>query len=255
MGLAAFLQKSVASRRTWLLLMAGLFVGLVSAMSRGPWVGAAATLAVLLITGPNLGSKLGKVAMAALVGIPILLSTEQGRKVLDYLPFIGTVETQNIDFRERLIDVSLRVLANYPIFGALDFLSHRDMEQMRGGDGIIDMVNTYLAVAMSTGFVGLTLFVAPFLLMLVHIAHILRRIPDKSSELHLLGRALLASTTGILVSIATVASIVAIPIVYLCVLGLGTGYIHFARQRLDQAARAGAPGPRSMAARQRVNIA
>lgn len=243
LGLAVFLCRSVASKRTRLWICVGLCVGLLAAMSRGPWVGAAAMAVVIVFTGPRVTSKLMQVSLWSLLAIPILLSTEQGRKAIDYLPFIGTVEAQNVEFRQRLVEVSLGVLSHFPFFGALDYMSHPDMEQMRGGDGIIDMVNTYLSVAMSTGVVGLTLFATPFLLVIVGILRALYQLPDKEGELHTLGRALLAALVTIIVTIGTVAPIVAIPAVYLCVVGMGAGYLRLVRETQQKTAMLGVVRP------------
>ncbi len=230
LGFMHFLRRSVNSKLQWSLVWLVLFGGMFASVSRGPWVGAVAMFAMLVLTGPNVTSKVGKAIVAAIVLIPIALTTEQGQKMLDYLPFIGTVEARNVDFRQRLIDVSLGVLANFPWFGALDYLSHPDLEQMRGEDGIIDMVNNYLGVAMATGMVGLTLFAAPFVIVVVNLAMTLHRIPDKDNEVHLLGRALLAVIIGILVTIGTVAAIVSVPVVYMAVLGMASGYVHLVKR-------------------------
>ncbi len=236
LAMMVFLRKSITNNRSALLLWLGLSVGLVAAMSRGPWVGAAAMGVVIMVTGPKVASKVLKVGLWSLLLIPIALSTEQGQKMIDYLPFIGTVESANVDFRQRLVEVSLGVLSHFPFFGALDYMSHPDMEQMRGSDGIIDMVNAYLGIAMATGVVGLTLFAMPFLLVMLGILRALYLLPDKNDELHFLGRALLAAIVGILVTIGTVAAIVAIPFVYLAVVGMGVGYLRLVRESLARGA-------------------
>lgn len=235
-ALAVFLRASIPNKRTWWMLMLGLGVGLVAAMSRGPWVGAAAMLVLLLVTGPKVASKTMQAMLWSLLAIPVLLSTQQGQKILDYLPFIGTVEAANVEFRQRLMEVCLGVLSHYPFFGALDFMSHPDMEQMRGGDGIIDMVNTYLIVAMSTGAVGLSLFLGPFVLSVLGIVRALRKLHDKEGELHLLGRALLAALVAIMVSIGTLSPILAIPVVYLSVVGMAAGYLRLVEVALAEVA-------------------
>ena len=229
MGLFVFLRRSIASSRTWWCVFFALTTGLIAAMSRGPWVGAAAMLVVLLVTSPRAGSRLMQVSLWSLLLVPLLLTTSQGQKILDYLPFVGTVEARNVDFRARLFDVSLSVLSNFPFFGALDYMDHPEMQQLRGGDGIIDMVNSYLGVAMHTGYVGLTLFAAPFVLVGLGIVRALYALPDKRSEFHLLGRALLASMIGAMVTIGTASSILAIPIVYWSILGMGACYLQLVK--------------------------
>lgn len=248
LALNSFLRLSTKPG-LWRLATAGICGGLIAAMSRGPWVGAAVMMIVLIVTGPHVSSRLMRVSLLGLLLMPLLFMTEQGQKILDYLPFIGTVESANVEFRARLLDVSLGVLAKFPFFGALDFLEDPDMQQMRGGDGIIDIVNTYLGVAMATGVVGLTIFVAPFVLVCLGV---LRRLyfsgMPRESEMHALGRSLLAALLGVMVILATASPLAAVPILYLFLIGLGDGYLDLtARQPVAEArpeAAAAAPAAR-----------
>jgi O-antigen ligase len=104
------------------------------------------------------------------------------------------------------------------------------MESMRQGQGIIDIVNTYIRVVLDTGFIGLGLFVAFFAMTLNGIFRAIRSIPDKDSEEHLLGRALFATQIAILVIIFSVSSITIIPIMYWIVAGLGVAYAQMVRK-------------------------
>ena len=101
---------------------------------------------------------------------------------------------------------------------------------MRQGQGIIDVVNTYIGVALNYGFVGLGLFVAFFAVTLLGIYRAMRSIPDKNSEEYLLGRVLLATLLAIVVIIFTVSSISIIPIVYFSVTGMGGAYVIMVRK-------------------------
>ena len=106
---------------------------------------------------------------------------------------------------------------------------------MRQGQGIIDIVNTYIRVALETGYIGLALFVSFFMVICWGVFRSFRRLPDKNSEECLLGRSLLATLAGILLIIFTVSSVTIIPIVYWSVAGLGAAYINMMdRLRRDQ---------------------
>jgi O-antigen ligase len=98
------------------------------------------------------------------------------------------------------------------------------MEALRQGQGIIDIVNSYIGIALEMGLVVLGLFVAFFGLTLFGIYRAMRSIPDKDSEEYLLGRVLLATLLTIMIMIFTVSSISIIPIVYWAVAGLGVAY-------------------------------
>ncbi len=250
LGLAVYLRPLVPRGWQWWALLAALFAALVAALSRGPWVGAAAAVVVLLITGPKVMSKMALFSVFSVLALPLLMSTDAGQKILDYLPFVGTVEARNVEFRQRLFEVSMQVFWQNPLLGSLSYLTNPVMDTMRGNDGLIDMVNTYLVVALTTGMVGLVLFVGPFVVVGGGILLALWRMKDTSHELHLLGRALLAAQVAILVSIATVSPIVAIPAVYLAVVGMGAGYLRMvgAYRRVAAAARQDAAGAKSKGA-------
>ncbi len=234
-GFYLFLQKSVRSkmhhRLGALLLAAGLFAPL----SRGPWVGAAALISVYIATGR---AALKRVMMLGLVGVlslPLLAILPGGQKVLDLLPFVGTIEAGNITYRERLIDNALIVIQRNPWLGSIDYRSTPEMEAMRQGQGIIDIVNTYVGVALEYGLVGLSLFVGFFAGVLLGIRKAMRSIRDPDDEMHRLGRALFATLIGILVMIFTVSSITIIPVVYWSVAGLGVAYAQMVRERMKSA--------------------
>ena len=228
-----FLRRSFVSERMWRFGMLALTVGLVVPIARGPWVGVAVAMAVILLTGSE---KLSRSAKVAAIGIPIifaLLASPYGDAVVDRLPFVGTVDAQNVDYRQRLFQVSLAVVLQNPWFGSFSYLSNPMMEQMRQGEGIVDIVNSYLAVALSGGIASLALFAGAFGIAWLGVAACLRRIRDKKSEEHLLGRALLAALTCIMVTITTVSSILTIPVVYWCVIGMCVAYADMIRRSND----------------------
>lgn len=225
MGLLFFLRKSIQSPLMWKLAMVALATGLISAIARGPWVAALIAFFVILLTGPD---KLSRIARVAAVGLPLLaviLMSPYGADIIDRLPFIGTVDAQNVDYRQRLFDVSMNVLMQHPWFGVPEHVFAMQMEEMRQGEGIVDMVNSYLGVALSGGLVTFAFFAGFFGFSWLGVAKTLTIASDKTSEMHLLGRALLAVLTGIMVTIATVSSILTIPMVYWCIGGACVAYM------------------------------
>ena len=233
-GFYLYLQASTHSRlyrRLGGLLLVG---GLIAPLSRGPWIGVAALLATYIATGSQAFRRLGMVAMAGLVTLPLLAILPGGRKVIDLLPFIGSIETGGISYREQVMENGLIVIQRNPWFGSVDFLKTPEMEALRQGQGIIDIVNTYVGITLSYGIVGLGLFVGFFAMTLIGIRKAMRTIPDKDDEMHRLGRALFATLTGILVIITTVSSITIIPVVYWSVAGLGVAYAQVGKKWLRE---------------------
>jgi O-antigen ligase len=105
-------------------------------------------------------------AAAGGLALPLLAVVPGGQKVLDLLPFIGMVEVENITYRQRLIDNAVIVIQRTPWLGSFDYRSTPQMQSMTQGQGIIDIVNTYIGVALSFGLNGLTLFVVFFVRVL-----------------------------------------------------------------------------------------
>ena len=209
-----------------LVLTAGalLMAGLVASVARGPWVGALAMLAVVLGIGPGAGRRLAWLFGTSAVALIVIALSPWGSVVLDHLPFVGTVEEGSVTYRQQLFNVSMILVWQNPIFGSYDYLYNPIMEQMRQGEGIIDMVNTYLGVALSSGFVGLALFVGPFVGAAVSVEWVRRSTKGADLEADALGRALLGAMAGIAVTIATVSPISSIPTVYWMVAGLCVAY-------------------------------
>jgi len=228
LGLHLMIRPAFANQNFWRNVLLLLGVGIVASMSRGPWVGAAGLIVVALAIGPGAGKRLGTASLLLVLSLPVLMLTPIGAKVVSYLPFIGDVDSANVSYRQQLFEVSWNVLMLNPIFGSPFYMAYGTMEQLRQGEGIIDMVNSYLAVAMVSGFVGLTLFSGSFVSCAVRLyAHLIRH-PAKGGDDYVVGKALLATLVGILLIIATASSINAIPVVYWCVVGMCAAYLRFA---------------------------
>ena len=223
-GFLLYLRKSIPNPMAWRLGLVLLIVGLIVSLSRGPWMGAAAMLLVFIAAGPSPGTGFAKLGLLCAIIFPALLASPAGETIIDHLPFVGTVEAENVTYRQRLLEISIQIVMQNPFFGAFDYYYSPAMQEMRQGQGIIDIVNSYLGVALSSGLVGLSLFSGFFVAVAVGIFKGMRNLADRNSELYLLGQVLLATLLGIMVIILTVSSISVIPVIYWSVAGLGVAY-------------------------------
>jgi len=224
LGLGLYLRKIVPRERWRDAALALLAAGLVAAISRGPWIGALLMVLAFVATGPRALAPLARLGVAGLCVTAFLVFSPLGKELVDYLPFVGTVEAQNVVYRERLLDVSLGVVLENPFFGAWDFLQLPVMQQLKQGEGIIDVVNTYVGVALASGLVGLSLFCGFFLVVLLELLAVLRRAGDRDGEPYVLGQALFCALLGILVMIGSASSTGLIPLVYWSIAGLAQAY-------------------------------
>ena len=245
-GLHLFLRRSIPSQLVWVAGLAALVVGLVAPVSRGPWLGAVVVIFVFIGSGARASANLFKLGMIGLVALPALLMSPLGEKVIRFLPFVGEVENENVDYRQRLIQVAIQVIAENPWFGAFDFVYSPAVQELKQGQGIIDIVNSYVAIGLSNGLVGLSMFILFFAFALRGVLVGMWRQQEKEGELHLLGQALLASMAGILFMIFTVSGISVIPTVYWSLGGICVAYAAVAAQTTlsaDTAASAACPIP------------
>lgn len=219
-----FVSRLVVHPRLRLLGWVGLAAALLAPLSRGPWVGALAALALVTFLGPNAAQRIGRTLFGMLVAGALVWLSPWSGTVIDHLPFVGTVDTDTFTYRQRLVEVSLQILKQNPMFGVYDYMTNPAMEEMRQGEGIIDMVNTYLGVAMAGGLVSLTLFAGVFAAAALGAWRSMRLWAGYDEAHELLGRALLASLVGILVTIGTVSPISVIPLIYWTFAGLAVGY-------------------------------
>ena len=226
-SIGVFLALRTERRTAWRLGLLLLVAGLIAPVSRGPWLGAAAIVLAFVATGPSGGLRTVGLLLLGSGIIAALLAAGAG--IVDYLPFLGTIDTGNVTYRQRIVEVSMEVVAQNPLFGSYDFMQLPLMQQLRQGQGIIDIVNTYLGVALESGLAGLGLFCGFFLATAAAIFRGMRNVPDAGHELHLLGRALLATLLGILVTIYTTSSIGVVAVIYWCVAGMGVAYARLVR--------------------------
>jgi O-antigen ligase len=230
-GFFLFLQRSFQKKYIRRLGMALLIAGLIAPLSRGPWVGAVVLFIVFIATGSNPVRRLTGWTAAGVLSLLLISALPGGERVINLLPFIGATEKENVEYRETLLDVSIIVIQKNPWFGSVNFLEAPEMQVLlEVGGGMIDVVNSYMGIALQQGFVGLGLFVGFFVLVVIGIKRAMRSISDKESEEYLLGRVLLSTLLAILFIIFTVSSITIIPIVYWSVAGLGVAYAQMVRK-------------------------
>ncbi len=248
------LSRHYAPRWLGAAVVAMLFAGFVAPVSRGPWLAGAIAIALGLSFGAGARQRLAW--MAALLPLVIvgLLLHPQGQKIVDLLPFVGSVETGNITYRTLLIDRAMIVFWQNPIFGSLQFLYNPVLEEMRQGQGIIDIVNSYLGVALAYGLVGLLLFVAPLLYALVACWAVSRSAARSDADTEAVGRALATAMLSVLLAIGAVSHIFQLPVVQWWLFSLCVAFATHApawqRAAAARPASATAAPPRMAMARQ-----
>lgn len=230
-GFYLYLMKLIPNTTMKLLGFILLIGGIVAPVSRGPWVGALVIVIVFFGTAHAAAKKIGQLIMAGAIALPALLISPYGEKIIAYLPYVGTIAEDNVNYRERLLEISIGVVLQNPFFGAYDYMLSSAMQELVQGQGIIDIVNSFIGVALASGLVGLLLYAGFFVACGITLFRSMRRIPDRTDEHHILGQTLLATLIGIMVIIFTVSSISVIPVIYWSVAGLCVAYSRMILQR------------------------
>jgi O-antigen ligase len=218
MGFWGAIKNDVRYRALGWLGTLALVGGLGASLARGSWLGAALMFVLLIVLGEGAVRRL---VFAVLAGIGILAVASQipaMRFLVDMLPFVGHVDAENVVYRQRLLEISLGLIANSPWLGVPGYLNY--MEELRQGQGIIDIVNSYLGIALTTGVVGLSCFVGIFLAVMLPLWR-LRRHAEASAEGRHMANYLIATIVSLLFVLVTTSSIVVVLQLTYMLAGLG----------------------------------
>jgi hypothetical protein len=163
-GFSLYLMSTWKARwmAVWVYLL--IWVGLFSAYARSGWISAVLAMFAYLWLLPRGASRVTKAATLLLMGGAVTSFTPFGQRILDSLPFIGTVDPGSVDYRQQLLEESMRLIPEHPWFG--DLLVKEKMTSLYQGQGIIDLVNGYLQIALLYGLVTLGLVVLFMLISL-----------------------------------------------------------------------------------------
>jgi hypothetical protein len=223
-GLYLYVRTTIPNPWMRRLGMVVLIAGVIGAFARAPWLGATGMILIFMLLGPSPVGSVGKLLGAIVLAMPILMTTSAGAVIIDHLPWVGTVDSRNVDGREHLAQVAFKVIMQNPFFGNFDFVTTPAIEDLRGSDGIIDLVNTYVMIALKGGIVSLGFFCALIFVAILGIVGSLFKL-HKLDERYTLGRALLATVLGSLFIMGTVSPIFFVFPIYWCLAGLSVGYM------------------------------
>lgn len=224
-GAYLYLQRLMEGRINRYLGLLLLATGLLASLSRGPWVGGLLMVIIFVLMNPRPLKRLIQGATVAACVLLVLTIVPAGQQIITLLPFVGEEEQGNVQYRAELLPVSLPVIERNLLFGSSDFLEAPELSVMRQGEGIIDIVNSYLGVTLHAGIVGLILFSGIFISTLLVLRRGMRWARQTGDPDGLaLGRALFASVVSIMFIIFTVSSIFVVPVIYFAVIGVSCAY-------------------------------
>lgn len=221
-GFWLYLQSLVASRGWRFAAMALLIVGMAMPSARGPWLGALVLLLAFLALGPNRGARILKVfGVLGLLSV-IAIASPYGDQIVERLPFVGTLDEGTVTYRQQLAEMSWLLIQQNPWLGTPGFLSY--LEELRQGQGIIDLVNAYAGIALAYGLVTLAVFGGFFVMIILACIGAVRRLAPIDPDLSLLGASLVACLVSALFMIATVNLYLSVAYLVWSMSGLAVAY-------------------------------
>ncbi|HEX6708118.1 MAG TPA: hypothetical protein VF169_25510 [Albitalea sp.] len=200
-GFALYLSQYLRSRPLALVVGCWMWVGMVAAFGRAPWIVAVAVYFAYMALQPSGFVRLVKAGFLATALATVVVISPIGDRVIDTLPFIGTANAESVEYRRRLAEVSWRLIQQNPVLGNPFVLTQ--MEELRQGQGIIDLVNSYASVALLYGLGGLFLFAGTFVSSAWAALRMARRWTDFDPDTASLGACLVACMFGTLLMMAT----------------------------------------------------
>jgi len=135
---------------------------------------------------------------------------------------MGRTADASIIYRQRLAERGWELVLANPFFG--DQFPWPEMEGLRQGEGIIDMVNTYLGTALSYGLIGLFCFLSFILLGMTRTYARARELARADPDLALFGTSLIACIIGILIMIQSASFGLGFQKMFYVLAGLTTAY-------------------------------
>jgi O-Antigen ligase len=196
-----------------------LCFALYGSLSKGPWMGCVIGLAVYFALLSKSKGPAFLFALASGVTLLFLAFSNTGHELLQSLGIVEEIDI-NVLYRLRILDIATAVFLDSPLLGAYDFLLRDDVETLRQGQGIIDIVNTYAGIMMSSGATGLFLFCGFFFTMLKQQFFGIQRVFKNQPRFAELSSGLMGGMFACLFTIFTTSSVTIVPVLYWSLAGV-----------------------------------
>jgi O-antigen ligase len=227
-GLMGFFRTQFTSKLKLALVWAVLLLGLYSTVSRGPWVAAAVVMILAGLFTQKVLKFYAVLAVTASVIAGGLLMSPWADKLINFLPFIGKVDQGNVEYRQQLLDAAFMMVRQNPVFGNVRVLEQ--LEHLRQGQGIIDMVNVYAEVAMTYGLVGLFLFCVFLFGSTLYAVAAALKVRKQQPDLFVMIGNSAAALMGSMITLVGISNYLSVPLVYTSLVALLVASVRVSRR-------------------------
>lgn len=231
MGWFFMAKTSASSARTWLTL--GAFVlALFLTGSRGPMMGAAVLMAVIYAgksASPRVFARISTIFLVSAFVVMMMGWLDDIAQFIKTAFNMSAGESNSIDYRRELFLTSVELIKQSPWTGVPNFAAY--MQNLKQGEGIIDMVNAYLHISLSHGLIGTVLYLSPPLLAF-HAT--LRTMQYADAEYRQVFVGAIALMTGLLLILVTTSIFYIIPQLVVCLYAVPAGLIATAKSEFQR---------------------
>lgn len=228
-----YLKKPLQLGIVRLWLFRGMFLaGIMSTDSRGAMLSLAVALFVyfvVMIRKPAVRwAMLISLTCIMIIGGVWLVTMDDATGVDPY---------NSVGYRQLLLEIGIQHVLQYPVFGDLFFLKDPSFAPLRQGQGIIDITNFYLQIALCFGLAGLFLFGMAFIPTLWKLMRVISRSAGSSSDdrqnLRRMSALILSASLGWFVLIVTTSDVALTLHLGLMLITLGCAVVRFEASRSE----------------------
>lgn len=211
-GVAWFCYCNVHKSKIYLLGTVGI-VALASAfsISKSSWLAGIVMIVGMLIFQIKKSNIRNFIILVLLIGGMagyIELTTINKGETVDSGGAVASDFDASVNYRKRLVEAGLITIQDNILFGSPKALENPAMQSMRQGQGIIDLVNVYISIALFKGVVGLFLFVMLIFASIKGVYDIIKDEVTPESEVYRgLGALLISSIAGTSVMINSMSEL------------------------------------------------
>jgi O-antigen ligase len=230
LGFWLYLQSHSIPMRHRIGVILLLCLGLFMTYSRGPWLSACCIFLVYYLLMPRAWSRRFKAGTIAAIVAVVISFTPLGDKIVKALPFFGdSPEDASVVYRHRLFDRTWQIIQESPLLG--DQQSLLKLQDLRQGEGIIDVINTYSNVLLGSGFLGLSLFLGFILLGAVNAWALSRRMALVDADFSMMGACVVACIAGTILMMIDGSFGSGLERMIYVLAAIASGYAYLARSR------------------------
>ena len=226
-AVAYWLKGSQWRRPTVAAMFGAVFLTMIATFSRGPWL-AAGLMVLALVAMQRISAQVFRVILIVLVlgGIGVKLAGADTVVISALGALFGSeqADLSSIEYRHQLLDDSLALIRQSPWFGVPNYAAQ--MQSLKQGEGIIDIVNSYVAIMLDAGVIGLAIYLLPYAVVLNRlISAIRRRAQGGLEDGSRFALAFIALILGCLFAILTTSSWGVMPMLLTVALSLPTVWL------------------------------